>query len=185
MACDPHYNIHLITGKVQGGKTTLLSQLVERLKKDKLKITGFLSHGSFNEGQRSGFTLVDLEHGKQIPLATTEEKPGWLNFRRFFFNPEAFKEGEQWIHNGLSQHPDLVVIDEVGPMELERQGWWNILKHLVKRYDIPQLWIVRDQILPEIAEKWNVPEENIFRVDSSDQTELMESLTIKLINTKR
>ena len=70
-------------------------------------------------------------------------------------------------------------------MELEGQGWWNILKHLVKRYDIPQLWIVRDQILPEIAEKWNVPKENIFRVDSSDQTELMESLTTKLINTKR
>ena len=170
----------MITGKVQGGKTTLLTELIGRFKKEDLKITGFLCPGSFKEGQRSAFTLVNLENGDQLPMATIEENKGWLKYRRFFFNPEAFTNGEAWIRNGLANHPDLVVIDEVGPMELQGLGWWNILKLIEKRMDIAQIWIVREQILQEVTMKWNISEENIFRVTEVENSMLVNRLYDKL-----
>lgn len=173
----------MITGKVQGGKTTLLSELLDRFKKENLKITGFLCPGSFKEGQRSAFTLVNLENGDQLPMATIEEKEGWLKYRRFFFNPEAFTQGEVWIRDGLANHPDLVVIDEVGPMELQGLGWWNILKLIEKRMDIAQIWIVREQILREVQAKWNISEENIFRVIEGENSMLLNRLYDKLKET--
>ncbi len=182
MLNDLHPNIYLITGKVQEGKTTFLSELVEQLKKEELRITGFLSRGFFANGERTGFTLENLNTGEQVPMATVEEREGWLKFRRFYFNPMAFKLGEKWVSSGLSQRPDLVVIDEVGPLELEEKGWWNVLKVLEGRVDVMQLWIVRDQSIPAVKKKWNIYEENIFLIKSTDPSKLSETLRRKLIN---
>ena len=170
----------MITGKVQGGKTTLVSELLDRFKKENLKITGFLCPGTFKEGQRSSFTLMNLENGDYLPMATIEERKGWLKYRRFFFNPEAFAQGEVWIRNGLANHPDLVVIDEVGPMELHELGWWNTLKILEKQLDIAQIWIVREKILQEVIAKWNISRDNIFRVTEGENSMLVNRLYGKL-----
>lgn len=185
MPIAPHQNIYVITGKVQEGKTSHLTRLVERLKKEDLKIIGFCSLVFFDKGERAGYILENLENGTQIPLATIEEKPGWVKFRRFYFNPLALEQGEHWIRKGIAKQPDLVVIDEVGPMELEGMGWLSVLTLLEKRNDIPQLWVVREQILPEIKEKWNVHDENIFQIGSIDPENRNRSLYSLIKDNKR
>ncbi len=54
---EQQQSIFLITGNIQGGKTTYLSELIEVLKKRDLSVGGFLAPGSFASGKRSGFTL--------------------------------------------------------------------------------------------------------------------------------
>lgn len=177
MTKPPNQNIHVITGKVKGGKTAFLSTLVEGLKNQDLKITGFLSMESMEGKLGAGFILRDLERGRQVHLASIEKRKGWFGFRRFHFNPVAFIQGEKWIRNGLLRHPDLVVIDEVGPMEMEGFGWWKILIHLEQLDDVRQLWIVREQILPQIMLKWSVADENIYRIDEVDQSTIIARLS--------
>jgi len=183
MRNDPHHNIHVITGKVQGGKTTFLTEIIERLTREEVKITGFLCPGSFHKGERSGFTLVNPEDGRQIQLATIQEKKEWLRFSRFYFNPDAFVQGETWIRHGLTQHPDLVVIDEVGPMELQELGWNNVLRIIEKRHDIAQIWVVREQILQDVKQRWNIHPDNIFGIDRTERTVLFNNLYKKLKET--
>ena len=173
-------NIYVITGKVKGGKTTFTADLVERLRRENLKITGFLSLGKFRDGQRSEFTLINLDNGNQVPLATVEKRSDWLKFRRFYFNPLALEQGNQWIRRGVETGPDLVVIDEVGPLELQGEGWYTSLKLLSKKNQIPQIWIVREQILNEVSEQWHIPEDNIIRIDAQDQDQLKNEFTGKL-----
>ena len=163
-----NFHIFVLTGPVQGGKTTLVSEKVSLLREKGVKVLGFLCPGSFSEGKRSAFSLVDLETGRRIPMGDTNEQKGWVKFRRFFFNPEAFIQGELWIKSCLKRDPDLLVIDEVGPMELAGDGWAKTLDTLAQNSSVTQLWIVRQPIIQEVLRKWSIPEDQVYTAESID-----------------
>lgn len=161
-------HIFILTGPVQGGKTTGVSEKISLLRDKGVKVCGFLCPGSFSEGKRSAFTLMNLETGVRIPMGDVNEQKGWVKFRRFFFNPEAFIQGELWIKSCLNKDPGLLVIDEVGPMELEGDGWAKTLDTLAQNSSITQLWIVRQEIVQEVLRKWIIPEDQTYTLDSID-----------------
>jgi nucleoside-triphosphatase THEP1 len=175
MPSEPHHNIFIVTGRVQGGKTTFLQELTDRLKEE-INLAGFLSMGSFIGDQRSSFTLRNIQDGKQLVLATIEESEGWVPFGRFFFNPEALREGERIIRRGLVQRTDLVVLDEVGPFELQGGGWTGILELLEKEYEMAQIWVVREQILDQVLDRWNIPEKNVITTSPGEMERINQTI---------
>ena len=173
---EPHHNIYIVTGKVHSGKTTFVRRLAARMKKENINLTGFLSVGSFSGGQRSTFTLEHLEDGKQQALASIEKGEDWLRFGRFYFNPEALREGERIIRRGMEMKADLVVVDEVGPFELQGGGWKGILELLEKEYEMAQIWVVREQVLDEVLDRWNIPGENVFTVNAGEEERINQTI---------
>lgn len=176
MQSEPHLNIYLVTGKVHSGKTSFVSGLVQRLKKEHIPVSGFLSEGTFTAGRRSSFSLVNVEDGKQHLLATVETRKGWFRFRSFYFNPEALKEGEKIIAGALEKRVGLVVVDEVGPLELEGGGWIRVLEHLDREYENIQLWVVRKQILEIVLEKWNIPADHVITIDQGEEEGIINKI---------
>lgn len=158
-------SIYLVTGSVQGGKTTYLSLLSELLIEKGLKICGFLCPGNFVAGERAGFTLQNIKNGRQVALASALETPEWTPYKRFWFNPEAFTLGSEWIGDCLAMAPDVVIIDEVGPMELEDLGWSNVLKTMEKSAVPVQLWNVRETLIREVMKRWGIPPASVIRID--------------------
>jgi nucleoside-triphosphatase THEP1 len=168
------HNIFLVSGPVQGGKTTFLTKLVIELKKEGWYVGGFLSPGSFDSGMRSGFRLQNIATGEEHALADRKERSGWFKYRRFWFNPEAFKAGRQWIHSDMQQAPSVMVIDEVGPMELEGSGWSSELDYL-KGAGLPlQLWSVRDGILDQVLKRWDLPSKNQIDIKEMNWEQLLK-----------
>ena len=84
--------------------------------------------------------------------------------------------GEKIVEAALGKDPDLIVIDEVGPMELQGQGWSDILELLDGEYGTNQLWVVRDRVLQEVLERWNIPEENVYMAEESQAEKLSNRL---------
>lgn len=161
-------SIFLLTGSVQGGKTTFLSALAALLNNRGLTLGGFLCPGTFDSGNRSEFYLKNILTGVEIPMGSVRETLHWFKYRRFWFNPEAFKQGEEWIRESLRQEAQIIVVDEVGPMEMEGSGWSEILDDLVKMPVPLQLWSVRENILQEVMQRWDVPPEHLIRIDTMD-----------------
>ena len=58
----------------------------------------------------------------------------------------------------LAEPVDLLVLDEVGPMELEGLGWSEILDSLEQQTNTRQLWVVRQEIVSEACRRWNIPD---------------------------
>ncbi|HDS06017.1 MAG TPA: hypothetical protein ENO05_00190, partial [Bacteroides sp.] len=81
-AADPGSHIALLTGRVQGGKTTIAWEVVEALTGKGLRVAGFLSEGSFRDGERDSFTLRELTSGAVMPLASVDFREGWSRYRR-------------------------------------------------------------------------------------------------------
>ncbi len=62
---------------------------------------------------------------------------------RYYFNPAGLAEGNELIALNNLKEKQLVVIDEVGPMEMNDQGWAESIARLCQSGQLPQLWVVR------------------------------------------
>lgn len=164
-----NHHIYLLSGPVQGGKTTYLADQIKRFKKQDLKVMGFLCPGSFSENRRTAFSLENIETGFRVPMGSEKEVKGWGRYKRFFFNPEAYYQGARWIRESILKDPDLLVIDEVGPMELDGGGWAEILEFLETKKTIEQLWVVREKLAMEVAQRWNIAKDQCVRIDESEE----------------
>jgi nucleoside-triphosphatase THEP1 len=174
--------IFLVTGPVQGGKSTFLSALTALLKKRGLAPGGFLCPGTIASGNRSEFYLKNILTGMVLPMGSAKETSGWFKYRRFWFNPVAFKKGKEWIRECLGQEAQVLVIDEVGPMELEGSGWSELLDALVVASVPVQLWSVRENILQEVIQRWNIDPVHLIRIDSTDADQVANVISKMLEN---
>jgi nucleoside-triphosphatase THEP1 len=179
-------SIFLVTGSIRGGKTTFLTNLIVRLKQSKLKVGGILCPGKFSSGKRSAFSLKNIQNGAELPMASNLETAGWFKYRRFWFNPEAFKQGEIWIREGLKKNTQIMVIDELGPMELEGSGWSVLLNDLAKTAVPVQLWSVRESIIEEVMKRWSIPSSNLIHIEklAVDQAAALISERLKNVSAQ-
>jgi len=69
-------------------------------------------------------------------------------------------------------------------MELADKGWIKAINLMDHNYEIAQLWVVRERIVNEVKDRWNIPEENIFSFESTTFIELLEPIK-KFISDKR
>ncbi len=133
---------------------------------------GFIAVGNEKEKIRSGFTLVDLKSADSILLGSTTYQEGWQVAGRYYFNPEALQFGNRILDPKHLEGCPLVVIDEIGPLEVKNQGWAGAIEQLISSESVPQLWVVRQALVQKIIRKWNVGDVVVFDL-SKDPAELV------------
>ena len=181
---EQQQSIFIITGIIQGGKTSFLTELIELLRKRSLSVGGFLAPGSFESGKRSGFRLKNIVSGDELAMASTIETATWIKYRRFWFNPDAFTLGREWICESLKANPDVIVIDEVGPMEMEGSGWSETLEFL-KSSSVPvQLWSVREKLSGEVMEHWSISAGHLIHIEN-EEVHKAANLIIRAVERNR
>lgn len=109
--------ILLITGAPGVGKTTVLSKVVETLKAKGVSVGGMISREARDSCARSGFEVIDLNRGKHGWLAHIHQKTGPQvgKYRVNLVDLESI--GVKAIAEAIQKYA-VVVIDEIGPMEL-------------------------------------------------------------------
>ncbi len=178
-----HSPVIIITGERHTGKTTFVKKLIENLKKQKISITGFLSIGIDNNGIRSGFKIVGIDSGQEVGLCSNVVNSDWLNFGQYYFNPQGIAFGNEILSkNNLSDYK-LVIIDEIGPIELNNKGWNNSIEVICQTSSIPQLWVVRKSLVEKIVKKWNVGNIYIFNIEE-DSLNDAENKILEIIKYK-
>jgi nucleoside-triphosphatase THEP1 len=78
--------------------------------------------------------------------------------------------------NNLSDK-QLIVIDEVGHLELNGHGWSNAIENITGSKTVPQLWIVRKSLLHKITMRWNIGNAYVFDITDSSIQETENKLT--------
>ncbi len=74
----------------------------------------------------------------------------------------------------MEQQADIVVIDEVGPMELEGSGWSESLDSL-QNVSVPvQLWSVRETLSGEVMKHWDIPSDHLLPIDTLELSQAAE-----------
>ncbi|NIR42607.1 MAG: NTPase [Gemmatimonadetes bacterium] len=117
----------LLTGRPGCGKTTAVRETVERLG-PAIEVAGFYTEELRRAGRRIGFDVVTVD-GRRGPLARAGA-PG-PPVGRYGVDLESFdRVGVAELEAGLSAGADLLVVDEIGKMELLSDRFVSALERL-------------------------------------------------------
>ncbi len=115
----------LITGSRGAGKTSFCRTLVQEAREAGWRVAGILSLAVFEGNQRLAIEAEDLRNETRHRLASrmTDETSGTgPTTKNWQFDAEILKWGDGVLQQ--STPCDLLVVDELGPLEFEReQGW--------------------------------------------------------------
>lgn len=107
----------LVTGSPGVGKTTVLLRVIEALKSKGYGVGGILSREVRSDGSRIGFEVQDLNSGRKGWLASINQQQG-PQVGRYRVNLEDLNGVGVKAIGEANQSSDVVVVDEIGPMEL-------------------------------------------------------------------
>jgi len=143
--------VHVLTGPVRWGKTTLLKKLSRRAIKQGVALQGFLSESVEEGGCVFGYDLFDLRLETKIPFLRRRGEAGWQRTGPYFMIPEALDRGSAIIYGAAPGCP--LVVDEVGPLEIGGGGLWSALTETAFREDAWSLLVVRDGCLEDFLKR--------------------------------
>lgn len=139
----------VITGPVHGGKTTFLERAWPRWSARGLSCAGFLSPAVTDENGETGYDLLEIPSLLRRPFLRRRGEPGAERTGPFTFVPGALERARAILRD--PGRPDLLVVDEVGPLELEGGGLWPALRDAVRRPAGTTLLVVRETIVDDLA----------------------------------
>ena len=119
-------HIAILSGPRGSGKTTTCQRLIDLACQRGLDCAGILSPARFEGTRKVGIDLLDVRSGQSRPLAEADSQPGELRTMAYRFDLEAIQWGVKLLEAACPC--DVLIVDELGPLELERgQGWANAL----------------------------------------------------------
>jgi nucleoside-triphosphatase THEP1 len=139
-------------------------------------ISGFISRGSFNDAGQKDFILKNLKDGFEIPLASRNETKGYLHSGNFYFNPEAVVAGNTIITNALLETEKIIMIDEIGPMELSEEIWHNSFLRILNNHKGILIFSTRKRMIERIIEKYKIHEAFIEDIEQSSPRKIGNSI---------
>ncbi len=121
-----------VTGRPGIGKTTLCLKVYDALK-DKLEIEGFVTREVREKGVRIGFKLIDLKSGEEAWLAKVGYKSPFKvgKYGVILESIDRFAERIEGYSNA-----DLIILDEIGPMELKSRKFVEAVEGILDRDDL-------------------------------------------------
>jgi len=147
-------NIFILTGPIQSGKTTSLIKWAEERK----DVFGVLT--PVVNGKRM---FRDAHIGQLFDMEAREGEKETLHVGRFVFSKANFEKASAIITEAMNKEGWLV-IDEVGPLELRCEGFYQVVKQISQTgKDQPVLLVVREGMAEKVAAFFAFNDPSIIR----------------------
>jgi nucleoside-triphosphatase len=170
----------LLTGSPGVGKTTVLLRVVECLKAKGYSVGGMVSREVRSDGTRIGFEILDLGSGRRGWLAHVNRKVG-PSVGKYRVNLEDLDNiGANAIVNA-AENFDVVVIDEIGPMELFSEKFREAVRKAVEGGKLVVgvvHWKARDRLIDEVKSREDT---EVILVTSENRDKLHETIIGKAV----
>jgi nucleoside-triphosphatase THEP1 len=166
----------VLTGPVHGGKTGFIQGAVAAWTRRGLACAGFLSPAAPDAPGGPGYDLVEIGSGRRHPYLRRQGPSGAERVGPFVFIPETIERARTIIR--ASRPEELLVVDEIGPLELGGGGLWPVLREALGRQDRTVLLVVREAAVPAFSAALAPLVPVVFDVrDAEDRRLLDERLT--------
>lgn len=172
--------IWLLTGEPGVGKTTIITEVVRTLRTHGLVVGGVISRENRARGLRVGFELLDLGSGRQGILASATMSTG-PRLGRYRVNLKDLAEiGARALSDAVTRS-DVVVCDEIGPMELFSPEFRRAIKVVVSS-DKPVLGVIHRRMSdPLIDEVRGLDSTEVIEVSEDNRPHLANDIAEQIL----
>jgi nucleoside-triphosphatase len=115
----------LLTGRPGVGKTTMVNQIREHYSTIGFKIEGITTREVREAGARTGFMITDLSSGQEGWLAKKDLTAGPRVGSYVVVSDDLEKIGVAALERSTKGTADLIIVDEIGPMEMTSTSFRN------------------------------------------------------------
>jgi len=174
----------LLTAPSGLGKTTACLRAVELAQARGLRVGGLLSLPVIQAGVKTAITLRDIRTGRERVLARENQDGNGLQVGIWTFDPKSLAWGQQvlaWL-----KPCDLLVIDEIGPLELELgQGLTKALDVLRRGAYHLALVTVRPTLVETVAAQLEGLKVSIAVLDEQNRDQQPQAIVAQCFELKR
>ncbi|HNQ83976.1 MAG TPA: nucleoside-triphosphatase [Bacteroidales bacterium] len=153
--------VFIISGPVGGGKTTQIRKIIEELWKKNIQVDGIYSPRVMEDGLTAGYDVVDVETGQREPFLRKAADSAHAAVGQYDIHPAGLELGLAALTRSHEKQCRLVVIDEVGRLEVNDRGWSEKLALLIGQAQVLVL-TVRDTYSDEVIKKWGLKDYEVF-----------------------
>lgn len=123
-----------ITGKPRIGKSTIIKEVIMRLKAEGIAVGGMLTSDIHERGRRIGFSVEDISTGEKGILAHVQLQESGPKVGKYTVNlTDLDAIGAHSINNALTRsEPRIIIVDEIGPMELKSRRFIEAVEKAMK-----------------------------------------------------
>ena len=171
--------IWLVTGPPGLGKSTLVSKVVLRLKSAGVIVGGCTTVEKRTGGARTGFEVRDLTSGRIGELSSVDTKFGPRVGRYRVNLTDLARVGAAGVDAAASAS-ELIVIDEVGPMELVSPEFRRAVQKCIASGK-PMLAVVHDRLEDDLLSELRSRAEALFVLTPENRDSAAEELGEKLL----
>lgn len=174
-------SVFIITGDVSEGKTGFLAGLLQRFRDKDFLVGGFYAPRIMQDGKTLGYDLVFVETGNKVSFLRIKQNGESGGIGKFEIDTETLEQGKRILSIENSRGKDVVIIDEIGRLELQGRGWSSCLESLLTIQHLCLLITIRKDILNLVIEKFKIRDPAIYRVSESDMNMVLTSVVDRII----
>ena len=157
-----------------------MRKIVETLQSGNIPVSGVYSPRIMEDGHTIGYDVVDVETDTRVTLLRITEREDLAKIGKYSIFPEGLAMGIGTLTKSKESKSRIVVVDEIGKLELDNHGWAAGVTELVNSSAI-LIFAVRDTFSDLIVKKWDLKNYSIFKVSDNPYQDVSE-LIAKQIN---
>jgi nucleoside-triphosphatase THEP1 len=160
--------IFILTGATGKGKSSCVQQIVKTLREKNISVGGIYSPKVIDEdGITIGYDLIDIKRKKREEFLRLAGKNNSKDVGKYYILQKGLQLGLNALNVSDNFDNQLVVIDEVGHLELKDHGWAHKLSYLLKSSNNHLLLVIRESLLGEALLKWSLQTPVIIDISES------------------
>jgi nucleoside-triphosphatase THEP1 len=168
--------VFMVTGDRAQGKTLYTKKLLACLKENHKDVGGFIAERKMEGEETTGYDLVNVENDERETFLGTEPASAYNKIGKFTIFQSGLAFGKKILNKNIHGINRIVVIDEIGALELRGEGWTDSLDELIEKSQNHILIVVRNEYAAMVREKWDLKdaiEIDISSIDVNDACSLI------------
>jgi len=160
--------VFIISGSVGQGKTSFLQKIAEDLKKRNFSVGGILSPRIMEKNVTAGYDLIDISSGKRENFLRLHNYECKEKIGKYSISTLGLTFGSTAFTSLRNVNTQIVIIDEVGVLELENRGWAENVKDLLNEKKSHLILSVRDSLIQQVLHHFNLEGCFVYKLSEVD-----------------